>query len=283
MWSGCSWPRGSLRQSQRGEERGWRRRSLRTRTLAPGTAQTSDKESSTSASRHRDSRWPVRRDEVSAGLSSGQQQLRKQQLLQRHPLSHLLLRRERQMCEATRAPLTPSPSPFSPCVRARPPSRASPCDALTGTETNLFFAPNLGLGFFSCCFSFLNKYNLFKLRPMSEAKWAAPAALPALQGAAAAPAKAEPSALTPPARAGKRRQANTRNPLHRLPVVLRKRQHPWKGTDQSNCNQRYRGRDSCPRCGLSITLRILDAMQSRGSSTSLPRRAWGQSPLPTAA
>lgn len=79
------------------------------RTLAPGTAQTSDKESSTSASRHRDSRWPVRRDEVSTGLSSGQRQLWKQQLLQRHPLSRLLLQRERQMCEATRATLTLSP------------------------------------------------------------------------------------------------------------------------------------------------------------------------------
>lgn len=53
-------------------------------------------------------------------LSSGHQQLwKQQQLLQRHPLSHLLLPRERQMCKATRPALTlpprspPQPEPLS--------------------------------------------------------------------------------------------------------------------------------------------------------------------------
>lgn len=178
------------------------------------------------------------------------------------------------------------PSPCPPALPLHPSSPAQPRLSLRCPNWNRsksLLCTKSRVGFFSCCFSFLNKYNLFKLRPMSEAKWAAPAALPALQEAAAAPAKAEPSALAPPARAGKRRQADTRNPLHHLPVVLRKRQHPWKGTDQSNYNQRYRGRDSCPRRGLSIMLCISDAMQSRGGSTSLPRRARGRSPLPTAA
>lgn len=115
----CSWPRGSLRQSQRTEER-LEEKVLENEDPGPRDSLDLEKESSTSASRRQNSRPPVRRDEVSVELSSGHQQLwKQQQLLQRHPLSHLLLPREKQMCKATRPALTlpprspPQPEPLS--------------------------------------------------------------------------------------------------------------------------------------------------------------------------
>lgn len=83
---------------------GWRKRSLRMRTLLDSLYL--EKESSTSVPRQQNSRRSVRRHEVSTELSTGHWQLQKQQLLPRHHLSHLLLPRERQMCKATRADLT---------------------------------------------------------------------------------------------------------------------------------------------------------------------------------
>lgn len=71
-----------------------------------------------------------------------------------------------------------------------------------------------------------------------------------------------------------------RNALHYFAVALCKRQHPWKGMDQSNYSQHYRGKHGCPRRGLSITPRVSDTMQSQDGSTSLPCQAQGPSPLP---
>lgn len=83
-----------------------------------------EKESSALTSRQQVSRWPVRRDEVSAEPSSGHQQLQKQQqLLQRHLPSRLLLLRERLMCQGTRAALTlPPRCPPKLARPAKPPS-----------------------------------------------------------------------------------------------------------------------------------------------------------------
>lgn len=125
VWQSCSWPRGSLRQSQHAEER-LEENVLENKDPGPWDSLDLEKESSTSPSRQRDLRQPVCRDEVSVELSSSHWQLQKQQqLLQRHPLSHLLLPRERQVCKTTRAALTlPSrspPEPKLPCP-AEPPS-----------------------------------------------------------------------------------------------------------------------------------------------------------------
>lgn len=82
----------------------WRKRSLKMRTLLDRLYL--EKESSSSVPREENSRWSVLRHKVSTELSTGHWQLQKQQLLQRHCLSHLLLPKEKQTCKVTRADLT---------------------------------------------------------------------------------------------------------------------------------------------------------------------------------
>lgn len=82
----------------------WRKRSLKTRTLLDSLYL--EKRSSSSVPGQESSRWSVLRHEASTELSTGHWQLQKQQLLQRHCLSHLVLPKERQTCKVTRADLT---------------------------------------------------------------------------------------------------------------------------------------------------------------------------------
>lgn len=174
------------------------------------------------------------------------------------------------------------PHPAAPLPsQARPPSQASLCDALTlKQKQQISSSHQTSFFFFSLLFFFLKQIQFFNHRPTSEAKQAAPAALSAPRAAASpAPAKAEPSCPCTPS-SGRERASDMGNPLHRFAVALCKRQHPWKGADQSNYNQHYRGRRSCPWHGLSIRTCASDVMQSQDSSTSLPHQAWGLFPPP---